>query len=144
MATPEQYATQEVQGRLSEWKCRMFRNNSGACTDDKGRLVRYGLGNTSAKVNKKLKSGDLIGFTPITITQEMVGATIAVFTNIEVKTDKFTIRESYNENSREWGQNNFNTMVINQGGIAGFARNWSDVDNIINSFYVSVYEKRNR
>ena len=36
-------------------------NNSGALTDDAGRLIRFGLGNDSAAANKRMKSADLIG-----------------------------------------------------------------------------------
>ena len=39
----------------------LWRNNSGALTDDAGRLIRFGLGNDSAQSNKRLKSADLIG-----------------------------------------------------------------------------------
>ena len=39
----------------------LWRNNSGALTDDAGRLIRFGLGNDSAAANKRLKSADLIG-----------------------------------------------------------------------------------
>lgn len=39
----------------------LWRNNSGALTDDAGRLIRFGLGNDSAQANRRLKSADLIG-----------------------------------------------------------------------------------
>lgn len=39
----------------------LWRNNSGALTDDTGRLIRFGLGNDSAAANKRMKSADLIG-----------------------------------------------------------------------------------
>lgn len=40
---------------------KLMRNNSGACKDDTGRLIRYGLGNDSKKLNTVWKSPDLIG-----------------------------------------------------------------------------------
>ena len=39
----------------------LWRNNSGALTDDAGRLIRFGLGNDSAQANRRMKSADLIG-----------------------------------------------------------------------------------
>ena len=39
----------------------LWRNNSGALTDDAGRLIRFGLGNDSAAANRRMKSADLIG-----------------------------------------------------------------------------------
>jgi hypothetical protein len=54
-------------------------------------------------------TSDLIGFTSIEITKEMVGNKIAVFTAIEVKTKNVTTSEE---------QNNFIKMVQDLGGIA--------------------------
>lgn len=48
----------------SKRSIRLWRNNSGAFEDKTGRLVRFGLGNTSAKENKVMKSSDLIGVAP--------------------------------------------------------------------------------
>lgn len=42
----------------------LWRNNCGALSDGKGRLVRFGLGNTSARANEAFKSSDLIGVLP--------------------------------------------------------------------------------
>lgn len=42
----------------------LWRNNAGACTDDTGRVIRYGLGNDSAKLWEVWKSADLIGIGP--------------------------------------------------------------------------------
>lgn len=61
------------------------RNNSGSLLDQRGVPVRFGLGNTSAAVNKVMKSGDLIGWKSITITPEDVGSVFARFASVEVK-----------------------------------------------------------
>lgn len=83
----------------------LWRNNRGAYKDAKGRLVRYGVGSDGA--------GDLIGYAPITITQEMVGQTVAVFCSIEVKRpDHKTSREHW-QNQKE-----FMERVQARGGIA--------------------------
>lgn len=135
MATPEAHATDEVLRRAFDWKCRLFRNNSGAFKDESGRLIRFGVGNTSAAENKKYKSGDYIGWFPLTITADMVGKTIAVYTELEMKKPSFKIREAYPINCREHAQHNRIKLIRAQKGIAGFARNWQDVDNLIKDFY---------
>lgn len=135
MATPEAKATDEVKARACEWKARLFRNNSGALKDENGRLIRFGLGNVSAKENKRLKSGDEIGWVPVTITPDMVGKTLPVFANIEIKALGFKEKLHYNPNSREYAQNNFNQMVIAHNGIAGFAWDWQSFDQLVLDFY---------
>lgn len=37
------------------------RNNVGACRDENGRIIRYGIGNDSAQLQRRYKSSDLIG-----------------------------------------------------------------------------------
>ena len=96
--------------------------------------VRYGLGNISQKYNKLVKSSDNIGFTPVVITQEMVGKTIAVFTAFEDKTPKFNIKDSYREGSREAAQLKFINIVKHAGGIAGFTRSAQDVDKLLEEY----------
>lgn len=63
----------------------LFRNNSGAFTDETGRLVRYGLANDSKALNKKVKSGDLVGWQLTLVTPEMVGRVLPVFASFEIK-----------------------------------------------------------
>ena len=95
----------------------MFRNNSGAYKDATGRVVFYGLGVISSQQNKYFKSSDLIGFTPITITPDMVGRKMAVFTACEVKKTKW----KYTATEREVAQLKFLDVVKMNGGIALFA-----------------------
>lgn len=56
---------------------RVFRNNVGLFETKDGRKVRTGL---------CVGSSDLIGWTPMVVTPEMVGKRVAVFTSVEVKT----------------------------------------------------------
>jgi len=100
----------------------LLRNNSGVATDATGRAVRFGLGNDSGPLNKKFKSSDLIGLTPI----EGVG----VFTAIEVKRPGW----KYSESVREKGQLNFINTIKARGGIAGFATGPQDYLNLIEDF----------
>lgn len=107
-----------------------MRNNSGALTDKGGRLVRYGLGNVSKKHNENMKSSDLVGFTEVLITPNMLGKTVAVLTAIEVKAEGWT----YKATKRERAQNNFIEWIKAKHGIAGFAQSTSDVEDIIENF----------
>jgi len=107
--TPEGIVQEAVEITAPMLDSRLLRNNSGVLPNSEGTPVRYGLGNISTKHNKKLKSSDLVGWTSVVITPEMVGKTVAIFTAIEVKPATFKIKEKYKENSREWAQENFFT-----------------------------------
>jgi hypothetical protein len=52
---------QQVRLEAAERGILLFRNNVGALQDEVGRWVRYGLANDSRQLNKRFKSGDLIG-----------------------------------------------------------------------------------
>ena len=68
-------------------------------------------------------SSDTIGWMPITITPEMVGRKVAVFTAYEFKaTNRSTVRKE---------QANFINTVKSVGGIAGIATNIMDIKNIL-------------
>jgi hypothetical protein len=75
--------------------------------------VQFGLARGSA---------DLIGWRTITITPEMVGTQLAVFTSIEVKTPTGRVRPE---------QQAWQRTVSNAGGIAGIARSIRDADEIL-------------
>ena len=100
----------------------LWRNNNGACMDETGRLIRYGLGNDSKKLNEVWKSSDLIGITPVKICQQHVGHTLGVFTACEVKDPNW----SGVRNDREVAQAAFHTTVTQKGGIAFFATSLGD------------------
>lgn len=63
----------------------LYRNNVGVLRDDRGVPLRFGLANDSAAVNKVMKSGDLIGIRPLTITPDLVGTVVGQFVSVEVK-----------------------------------------------------------
>lgn len=105
----------------------VMRNNSGALKDSTGRMVRYGLNNISDKVNANFKSSDLIGITCITITPNMVGYKIGVFTAVEVKKEDWVFKGT----DREKGQKNFIDWVLQRGGFAGFANSVESFRKII-------------
>jgi hypothetical protein len=82
---------------------RLLRNNVGAYKDKRGVWVKYGVGGKGGS--------DLIGWTQVIITADMVGQTLPVFTAVEVK-----------ENAKPTtDQLNFIGSVKRAGGIAGIA-----------------------
>ncbi len=111
---------QLIQIEGPQWHCQLMRNNSGALKDQTGRVVRFGLGNVSKKHNDRIKSSDLIGFTVVQVTPEMVGKHVAVFTAVEVKEPGWILSGSI-LNKREVAQRAFMGWVTAAGGLAGFA-----------------------
>ncbi|MDD2863962.1 MAG: VRR-NUC domain-containing protein [Methylococcales bacterium] len=92
---------------------RMFRNNVGLFKTKDGRNVQTGL---------CVGSSDLIGFQSITITPEMVGQKIAVFTAIEVKTEKGKVSPQ---------QDKFIEMVGRFGGIGTVVRSVDEAMDVL-------------
>lgn len=102
----------------SQKGCRLWRNNVGVAMDDEGnRTVRYGLANDSKKMNKIIKSSDLIGIRPVLITADMVGTIIGQFVAREVKKEKWL----YSASEEEIAQLNYLELVESLGGDAQFA-----------------------
>ena len=100
--------------RLSGLGCRMFRNN--VARGWVGKLAHRSAGGAITLHDARplyaglcVGSSDLIGWTPVRITPEMVGQTVAVFTAIEGKTGKVPTTTE---------QTNFLTAVQASGGIA--------------------------
>ena len=108
----------------------MWRNNSGACMDDTGRLIRYGLGNDSAQLNHAIKSSDLIGITPVVAYLASVArwVRLGVFTALEVKPSGFVLKAS---DERAVAQAKFHAIVTDAGGYAGFVSDEKDIQSII-------------
>lgn len=92
----------------------LFRNNVGALTDAEGRLIRYGLANDTAQMNKAYKSGDWIGIRPITIRPEHVGMVLGQFVSREIKRAGWR----YTGKGREEAQMRWCAMVNARGGDA--------------------------
>lgn len=108
----EQRIQNDIRLALGSGAARLFRNNTGALKDSTGRLVRYGLCQGSS---------DLIGLRTVTITPDMVGQQLAVFTAIEVKDRAKPTAE----------QQAFIQMVLQAGGLAGVARSIDDARSIL-------------
>lgn len=106
----------------------IWRNNSGACTDDTGRLIRYGLGNDSAQLNAEIKSSDLIGITPVQAYVEGKGWLIlGVFTAYEIKPSGWHQTPG---DKRALAQAKFHDIVRSAGGFAGFVTDPRDIYGI--------------
>ena len=100
--------------KLSDFRnVRIFRNNVGVALYPDGSRVKYGLCTGSS---------DLIGYASITVTPDMVGSKVAVFTAIETKTRK---------GKQTAQQKNFIEQVRLFGGIAGVARTEEEAVKII-------------
>jgi len=108
----EQTIQQHIRLACSTGATRLFRNNTGSLLDKNGRPVQFGLCKGSA---------DLIGWTTRTITEEMVGQQVAVFTSIEVKSATGRLRPD----QRQWLD-----AVQKAGGIAAVARSVADCERL--------------
>lgn len=93
---------------------RLFRNNQGIATFSGGQRVKYGLANPGGS--------DLIGLTTVTVTPDMVGSKLAVFTALEVKTPTGRIDPA---------QTTFLDFVNHFGGIAGVVRSPDDAVRLV-------------
>lgn len=112
----------DVERRLilhaSEVGSTLFKNNVGMYRDERGNVIRFGLCKGSS---------DLIGWTPITITPEMVGKRFAVFTAVEVKKNKHGSYRATDDQLR------FISAVNRNGGLGLVADCNEDLDRAINT-----------
>lgn len=108
---------QAIRLEASRLGCRLWRNNRGACKDETGRLIRYGLANETSALDKVIKSHDLIGIRPVLITQEHVGTIVGQFVSREVKRPGWR----YTGTEREVAQLAWAKLIVSLGGDAMFA-----------------------
>lgn len=104
----------EIQKHATELGMRLWRNNVGKLPDGKGGWVSYGIQNPGGS--------DLIGFKRVTITPDMVGQQIPIFTAIEVKSEKGKATDA---------QITFINFIVASGGFAGIARSREDLDGLV-------------
>lgn len=103
-----------------------FRNNTAQAWV--GTLVARTSNTITLKDYRPLHAGltkgssDLIGWTTVEVTPEMVGARLAVFTAVECKSERGRATEE---------QINFVNAVMSAGGFAGIARSEADAINIV-------------
>jgi len=120
----ESFLIKEIQLTLSR-AMRLFRNNTGVAWA--GKVVKRSRKTLTIENPRPLHAGlvqgssDLIGWTTVDVTPEMVGRQIAVFTAAEVKTGASKPTEK---------QIKFLQAVRASGGIAGVVRSVEDVNLI--------------
>lgn len=92
----------------------LFRNNSGALVNPKTNIpVRFGLGNESAKLNKKTKSSDSIGWFGIQYGSKIAGKICSV----ESKREGWVFKGT----DHEIAQKHWIDKVNEHGGLGMFA-----------------------
>lgn len=141
VARPDRYMVQETSGMseaatasrvvltaAQEFNAALWRNNVGALKNDAGTWVRYGLGNSSARLIDKWKPSDYIGPTPIVIRPDHVGRIMGIFTAIETKRSGWKLLPS---DKHGHAQAHFMNTVANLGGIAGFAQSSDCIRRIL-------------
>lgn len=102
--------------RASEMGGALWRNNSGACFDSTGRMVRYGLGNVSKKLNAVWKMPDYVGIQP--------GGR---FAGIEWKRPGWT----WTGTAHEQAQLNAIRNIVALGGVAGFCSSIEEMERLL-------------
>jgi hypothetical protein len=116
-ASSEAAVQNVVRMEASRKGIKLFRNNVGAMQDETGRVVRYGLANDSAAMNKVIKSADLVGIRPVLIEPGHVGTLIGQFVSREIKAAGWR----YTGTPREVAQLAWAQLITANGGNAGFA-----------------------
>lgn len=109
----EQQVQQLIRAELGRGAVRLWRNNTGTLLDRQGRPVSFGLCKGSS---------DLIGLRSVTITPDMVGQTLAVFSAVEVKGPRGRTTAE---------QEQFIGVVRQLGGLAGVARSVTEAAEIL-------------
>ena len=115
----------DIRVAASKGPTRLFRNNTGMGWQ--GKVLRREPGKITLADPRPLHAGlcegsaDLIGWSTVVITPEMVGQKVAVFTAIEVKDKGAATAE----------QKQFIKAVQEFGGIGGIARSIEDAAEIL-------------
>lgn len=105
----------------------LWRNNVGVCQTADGRTVRFGLANESERMNREIKSSDLIGVKPMLILPEHVGRIVGVFCCIEAKHSDW----KYTGTEREIAQSRFITHHRQLGAVGGFCNDPSQLSELL-------------
>lgn len=119
---------QRTQIALASLGAQVWRNNVGACVDETGRMIRYGLANDSAQLNRVIKSSDLIACVPVVIQPHHVGQLAGLFGAFEIKAPGWHLTPG---DQRGQAQAKFIELVRSVGGIGGFVTDPQQVHGMI-------------
>lgn len=128
----------ELQIEASRLGARLFRQNTGMAWVGNARriarsmTVKVDAGDVVIKAARPFHAGiagmsDLGGWVPVVVAPEMVGSTLAVYAQVEVKDGGRATAE----------QLRWIAAVKKAGGLAGIARNAADLRSILTSKVVS-------
>ena len=121
----EQEIQQRIRLAVSRGPVRLFRNNVGTAWIGKVQRIPAGVLLQAARPfhgGLAKGSSDLIGWRTVTVTPEMVGQKLAVFTSVEVKAPKGRASEE----QRAWL-----AAVQAAGGIGGVARSVEEAEALL-------------
>lgn len=138
----------EIRAEAGKLSVLLWRNNRGAMEDAAGRVVRFGLGNDSPQVDRRLKSSDLIGVhTYFTDSDFGDPEKHGVFLAVETKAEGWTFPAAWRgmtpdtvakaftnlppDKARTLAQWRFLYIVHGAGGLAGFAQSVADFHRIL-------------
>lgn len=124
----ESAVSQRLQLKCANLGVMVQRNNVGAMQDASGRMVRFGLMNETAAINKIVKSSDFICVQPVTITPDMIGQRIGVYVSLEAKKSDWRLTPG---DAHGQAQAAYHRLVIAHGGRAGFVTCDADVRRIL-------------
>jgi len=108
----------------------LWRNNVGVAEGRDGVPIRFGLANDSARLNRSVKSSDLIGVVPMLIQHHHLGRTIGAFGAFECKRGNWT----YSGTKREQAQKKYMDIVSGAGGCSGFVRSVAQFNQIVEAY----------
>jgi hypothetical protein len=135
-----------VRQRAAVLGIRLERNNVGVCVDSTGRMIRYGLGNDSAQINRRLKSADLIGVLPhYSYPGRVAEQSIGRFLAVECKREGWKFPKEWEDKTpdqidedalgadklRTLAQWRWQHLIRQAGGIAGFVTSVDEFERLI-------------
>lgn len=103
-------------GAVKQWRTLLLRNNVGhAWQGERIQTTRGAAVLCERRISYGLApgSGDLIGISEVTITPDMVGRKLGIFTSFEIKTTRGRVSDD---------QLNFAETIVSYGGIAETVR----------------------